>query len=284
MPEGAEVVEYCEYNVKFELDGSLGNSLTIAKHNVTLAPLPLPAKMAVAAPGAAVPPPPPVAKRGRGRPPGKFGTYKKSTPEQRAAAKAARLAGIKSPKVPKSSLLSAASTPGAILGSIGSAGALGTPGMGAANGGYGTPEERAAAENAALLASKTCRCGSRDHMRTTHSECPLNPKRGGEDGVAELVAAGTTALGVAGPNGVGGGVVAGAPPPAPPGGPPAAVAIAQHGVAIAQHGVPASGLPVAAPVFAANILAQAGAAGFAAAAAANAFNTFAAANPQIHHG
>ena len=37
MPEGGPC-EYCEYDVRFELDNSLGHSLTIAKHNVTLAP------------------------------------------------------------------------------------------------------------------------------------------------------------------------------------------------------------------------------------------------------
>ena len=39
-----------------------------------------------------VPPPPPVLKRRRGRPPGKFGSYKKSTPEERAAKRAAKAA------------------------------------------------------------------------------------------------------------------------------------------------------------------------------------------------
>ena len=42
--------------------------------------------------GEKVPPPPPAVKRRRGRPPGKFGTYKRSTPEERAANRAAKAA------------------------------------------------------------------------------------------------------------------------------------------------------------------------------------------------
>lgn len=42
VPDGGPY-EFCEYDVRFELDNSLGHSLTIAKHKITLAPKELPA-------------------------------------------------------------------------------------------------------------------------------------------------------------------------------------------------------------------------------------------------